>query len=608
MLPHKNEKLSHVIGDAAISPAPLIIPPKAPYVAAIGQLEKKVSGLEVDYDHFGNVRNIASSNGNSLLIKPAKGTPIAIANKVLKQAQIAHALGLRYIELTKPTVAVVPTGFRVEYRQVHRMEGLRRPLPVRGGFVHVKLDASGNVFEVTSTLRRGRKPKKLGNIISAQEAIAAAKQVHGAQTCDRARCTLVLSAHNDSMDPVYEVTLSSCCPEKKIVQYLVKAKSASIVYQENKLHYSGKSGSASVRCFLRIPDPNTPIDQQVLDHVIASLPDAKVLKNERFVPVVHKNGDWVEVHAKADGTFNFHPGDPEFSAVVFFVAVNSQFELLESWGMTKQDRPIKCFMDDTSVQDNAYFDGEAYEIHMGVGSGVESGGLSKFIAFDLGVEWHENGHHMVFLQTPGKDLPGSEGAGAHEASGDWQDLLMDFWFRLKFGKQLGHTLTKEDVANDSRIIGKYALPPNGIRIQKNDKRTPGDKTGEPHDDGLIIGGALADLLVAMATQPNVELEDALANNGRLYLAALALVPAHKVMWKDILRALRTADQQLFKGANWKLIEKSFGNHGIVLSAQVEDPDDDSKPRPPRKPRKGPKGPGKKSPKKRTPRKPRRKAA
>jgi hypothetical protein len=602
MLPHKNEVHGIIANDAAISPDSLVIAPKHPYVAAIGQLEKKVAGLEVDFDHFGAVRHISTSGDGNLLLKPSKGTPRAIANAALRQKQVSNALGLRYVEITKGAVTKVPTGWRVEYRQIVHVKGHRRALLVRGGFVHVQVDDNGRVFQVTSTIRRGCKPSSLNGIISPKEAIAAAKEVHGEQTCERARCTLTISAHNGSLDPVYEVLLSSCAPEKKVVQYMVKAHSASVVYQESKLHYSGP---AKVRCFLRIPDPNASIDQQVLDHVIASLPDPTVLKNERFVPKVMKNGSWVDVQAKDDGTFNFKPGDPEFSAVVFFVAVNSQFELLEGWGMVKQDRPITCFMDDPSVQDNAYFDGEGYEIHMGVGSGSNAGGLSKWIAFDLGVEWHENGHHMVFLQTPGKDLPGSEGAGAHEASGDWQDLLMDFWFRLQFGDQLGHKLTKEDVANDTRVIGKYALPPDGIRIQKNSKRTPQDKTGEPHDDGLIIGGALADLLVSMATQPDVELKDALANNGRLYLAALALVPAHKVLWVDILRALKTADQKLFKGANWTLIEKAFKAHGIVLSSRV---DPDAKPKPPRKPgkprkpRKGPKGPGKQ------PRKPRRKAA
>src|SRR5262249_50766638 len=157
-----------------------------------------------------------------------------------------------------------------------------------------------------------------------------------------------------------------------------------------------------------------------------------------------------------------------------------------------------------------------------VGTGLPNG-LTRYIAFDLGVTWHENGHHVVYLQTPGKDLPGSEGGGIHESIGDvLGDLLMDFWFRLKFADKLGVKLTVADVEADRRVIGKYAMPPDGIRIQKNKNRTPQDKTGEPHDDGLISGGAKADLLVAMVGNA-ADVESGLANFGKLTLAALALV-------------------------------------------------------------------------------------
>jgi Zn-dependent metalloprotease len=220
-------------------------------------------------------------------------------------------------------------------------------------------------------------------------------------------------------------------------------------------------------------------------------------------------------------------------------------------------------VEDRSVSDNAYFDPEAYEIHIGIGSGLNRGGLNRYIAFDLGVSWHENGHHIVFLQTPGHDLPGSEGGAMHESIGDvLGDLLMDWWFQLTYGKQLGVTMDAAAVEADSRIIGKFALPPKGIRIAKNTKRTPQDKTGEVHDDGEISGGAKADLCVALVKSNGVAA--GLELFGRMTLAALALMPANRCTFRDLLNAYVTADQRLNNGANRAAIVKAFDDHGITL--------------------------------------------
>src|SRR5262249_35091324 len=114
--------------------------------------------------------------------------------------------------------------------------------------------------------------------------------------------------------------------------------------------------------------------------------------------------------------------------------------------------------------------------------------------------------------------------------------------------------------------------PDGIRKQKNKKVTPRDKTGEVHDDGEIVGGGMTDVIVALAVKPDVTLGDALDFAGKLILGALAVVPAHKVMFKDVLRGFVTADQNLTGGSNRALIEKSFADHGISLGSRINDPD------------------------------------
>ncbi|OPZ88526.1 MAG: Sensor histidine kinase LiaS [bacterium ADurb.Bin425] len=95
---------------------------------------------------------------------------------------------------------------------------------------------------------------------------------------------------------------------------------------------------------------------------------------------------------------------------------------------------------------------------------------------------------------------------------------------------------------------------------------------EVHDDGEIVGGALADLLEAMTTGSAVtddgaSLEAALENYARIYLMALALVPAARVTFRDLRRTLITADQQLLNGVNRASIESNFDNRGITAGTQ-----------------------------------------
>lgn len=559
--------------------------PKRPYAAAVRALASRLfptgsepfigTGPQVEalFDDFGHLRSLTTSGAQGLFTETFTGTAREHAKKFLATTEMVNALGLRHVELVDDEETTNLLGTTVAFRQVATVDG--NQIPVRGGYVHVYLDNQGRVYNVNSSLRHGRKPVKGLKQITAEAAIDRAKaSFGGSQEFTTTKAELRLSAHNGRLDPVWQVTLGTEEP-RKMALFLVRATTGEVVYRTNRLRTSTRADAAgrfaaaqaaasanagvAGRAFLRIPNHQTPITQQVHDIIMESLPDKTVLKNHNCTIYIGRTKK--EVRAKADGTFNYKPGDPEFSAVCTFFAFHIQMELMKKWGMKANTKPIPIYVDDPSVRDNAYFDPENYEIHLGVGSGLPMG-LAKYIAYDLGVTWHENGHHIVFLQTPGNDLPGSEGGAMHESNGDMQDLLMDFWFRLVFGAQLGHTLTADDIAKDPLIIGVYAASPDGIRVQKNKKSTPRDKTGEVHDDGLISGGAKADLLVAMATAPGTTLKTELENYGKLLVAHLALVPAHKVTFVDALKAMLTADQQLFAGAYKQKIIKAFSDHGI----------------------------------------------
>lgn len=584
--------------------APTPVQPKRIYVAAV----KRMGGNIRAIFRNGDVRTLTAEGDTTLFNQPMLGTPAQQAAKFLDVSDVRQALGLQHVDLGRGSVSEDPQlGYTVAFRQEVTANGGVK-LPVRKGWVHVFMDNNGAVYAVNSTLRRGRRSKiSTDGIITPDDAIAAAKKKVGDLNYDgNERCELVASSHNGQLDLCYEVLLRGDDPNstknpRRSVEVLVKATTGEVVNEEERIRSTFRkddnprpqrkgrgafavdpaaakkkrrrepaASTAEVttpvlgKAFLRIPDPNKKIEDQARDIVLESLKDPKVLGNDWFTMYIGKTRKAVQ--AKSDGTFKFDVGTPEFCAVATFVALNFQMKLMLAWGMKAPSKPIPVFVEDRSVTDNAYFDPDGYEIHIGVGSGLSRGGLNRYIAYDLGVATHENGHHIVFLQTPGNDLPGAEGGAMHESVGDvLGTVLIDFLMRHTYATQLGESFGMAELNADKGIIGSYALPPDGIRKAKNKKRTPRDKTGEVHDDGEISGGAKYDLLVALASQHGIPA--GLETFGRLTLAALAIVPAHRVSFKDLLNAYITADERLNKGANKAEIIKAFDNHGITLGAK-----------------------------------------
>jgi|GEM_PF-631995 len=572
---------------------------------AVKALSSGIAGFEVEPDETGFLRHLTSTSGlfNQAFTGDVKAHAIAFINSV----SVSNALDLGNITVdkTNPVVEAMPFGHRVMFNQtVTTSNGT--VLPVRGATVHIAMDANGKIFNVSSTLKHGRVMSVRG-ICSEAEALKLATAMFGRlvtklaktagkdyardlkgaiKTCSH-KIRLVASENEGRLDPVYEITLSTCEPRQH-VEFLVKAKTREVVHYQSKMHFSVANPNANAalsriaaKCFLQIPDPNKPINQQVVDYFVDNLPDPKVLFNQRYEMMVNEGGKWVPVTAKADGTFNYSPTGKErdrFSAVVAFIALNLQSEINEGWGLKKQDRAIKVFINDPSSTDNAYFDPENYEIHTLIGSGIKNGGLNEMIGWDLGVLWHENGHHEVYLQCPGKDLPGAQGGACNEgaAADVLGQMMMQYMFALMFGKITKQTLTVADIQKDPRIIGLYAMPPQGIRQQRNTASYPSDVHNEVHDDGLIVGGAMADALQGYVEHADVasgkiSLADQLANFGKAGKLLLALVPTRSVKFTDWRRCHITADQQLTGGANRPAIEKAYDAHGITAGTTAPKP-------------------------------------
>lgn len=579
--------VSRLIGDThQADDKPIIATPRPAYLAGVRDIATDSdTHVEVDFNEAGEVRSIV---GAGLFADTFSGDAVDYATKFINSPAVKKTFGLRYATLVAGDTQEYEAFTRVEFKQVANVRGFASAIPVRGGFVHVFIDKQGDIIQVNSTVRHGRKPASIGKVITQEKAIELAIAKLGIPSATAVKCTFVLSSHENKMDPIYEVTLAADEP-KRLMMFLVKAKDGEVVYAENKLHFSQRRqpgvgdptllAGIAANTFLRIPtyDPKQPITQQVSKAVIegTELKNPKLLANDRYTMLVKENGKWQTVKANAKGTFEFDPLSKDkvevskFSAVVAFLWLNTQDATLESWGAVKVPRAIPVYIDDESVTDNAYFDPNAWEIHDGVGSGIENGGLVKHISWDPGVNLHENTHKRNAAEAPGKDLPGEQGMAAGEATSDvYGDLLFDLWMRYKGGAILGHTLTLQDIIDSTGVIGQYCMAPSGIRNQDNKAQYPRDIEHEEHTDGLIIGGAYFDLMRAMATLPGTTVEDVLRNNGKIYLNGTRLLPAHKVLFTDYLRAFLTVDKTMFGGVYKDMIVKAFGDHGIKLGTVV----------------------------------------
>jgi len=585
---HKHGSQKSAVGQARPE-STFVRPPRAAAQSAVSRLANLASGqIEVDYNAASGDVRFLTATGGGLLNLPFTGDALSYAKLYMAQKDTIAALGLRQANLVDGEVRKFGIGTRVEFKQELTLSDHVGPLPVRGGFVHVFVDNKGEIRQVTNTIRRGRKPQQLGQIITADEAVAKAKAVHGTDVCETKSCTLVLSSHetaqrqskktrslapsdNLKLDPTYEVVLQSANPAS-IMEYLVDARTGKVVHSVSRLYFSQKSKDQSAaaepdcRYFPLEPDANVALSKQLIDYTIADLPDPTRLENKRFKMLVKKDGNWDVVRAKADGTFNYAIDTAEFEATIIFVALNEGVALQEKWGMTPFDKVLPVFVHDDSDTDNAYADPINWEVHILVGSGAPNG-LAVHIGYDKMVEIHEVcGHIMVTVMATGRDLRGKQGAAMHEDTGDFFAVMFTYTDAFKFGPRLKKPFGVADVQKDARVVGPYSIA-GGIRTQRNDKKAPGDLTGEPHDDGLIPGAADCDTLEALIVKA-MDINIGAETSGRIKINAMPLMPGHTVLFTDMLRAMISADETLFKGVNRKEIEKAFKAHGITLGGKT----------------------------------------
>lgn len=594
-----------------------VVPPKSTFRAAVQRFARLTSApLALQFNPTnGHLLTLRPKDAGAFLWSERMWTADRgeHAKRFLDLPAVRSMLDLRHAQLGAPLVQPVPAldGFRASFQQeVTASDG--RNLRVRHGYVDVSMDKQGRIFALTNSLRQGaHRVIDLAGIISDEQAIAAAKAKVGFSEYDIERAELVASSYDRpskgkacsvrrTMEPVYEVALSAANPRRSRM-LLVHARTAAVLHDESLTHsislprdlrrrfkrskartvvqavreslawqlvnglaVATASGTTRKRtatkvkgyALLRVPDPDVDIIDQYRKVIIESLPNPKQLANDNFRVFVGNRR--TPVKAKADGTFNYKPDEPEFSAVVAFFALNIQWELMKKWGMTVPagTGPADVRVEDASITDNAQFDQLTREISIGKGTGI----LTRYIAYDIGIVLHEGGHQIVYMLAPGNDLRGVEGAKCHEGLADLQTLQLDWWFQLKFARSLGYTIVVADISNSLRKIGAYAAPPDGIRQQKNTAKPT--KTRDPHDGCLAIGGAMSDVLVELIETKGIE--TGIETFAKLMNGATAGVPRNKVTFVDLLSSFLAADDRQNNGANKPVIVQKFDDHDIRL--------------------------------------------
>ena len=559
-------------------------------VCALGSTEAGPEA-EARFDHYGLIRELSVAKPDvSLFRLPYTGDALVHAQSYVSQPTVQRAFRLQHVQLAAEEPVDYDFGKRVPFKQmiaVKTADGIKQ-FAVRGGTFNVMINNDGRTTNVGSTVRHGEKPRTLGKIISQEEAIAKAKAETQMPDAKVLSVVFEFSAHEGKLDPTYAVKLTNVALlgvddevsvivdtapiTPKFVEVLLHAKTGDTLHIESLLRHSQVNRKQKVlnnplaRVFLRVPDYKVDVLKQLFQTRLEDMPDPKVLKDEVFKMFTLENSRWQLVKPNGQGNYEFAAGSNASSAVIAYYPLTQMRKRFEKLGFRAVRTPIPVKVNDPQTPDNAFMvpDLNQPEMHIGVGTGVEGGGLTKMIVYCIDVEWHELFHWLITIQTPGNDLTGAEGAAMHEGLSDIAAWLFGWLFLLANATVLGVTVTRQDIANDLRKIGEFCMPPNGIRQQLNKKKVK-DKTGEPHDDGEIIGGAVSDFFAGFIENSKGELVDAIETCVKMMAQMLAVMPAKRPLFTDALRGLISADLNENKGVNRAAIEKAFKGHDIVLT-------------------------------------------
>jgi hypothetical protein len=161
---------------------------------------------------------------------PPRVTPVVTLDN------IARALDLSGVQLEHRVTDQFPTSALAQFGQ-YALVG-RRKLTVRGGYVHAYANSSGRISSVNSSIRKGAKPKTIGNLISEERAVQLAKIRFGKKRAVVISSELMLSGDDDRLELAYEIVLARE-GSRRIEHFLVNAATGEVVNQKAERPLAG---------------------------------------------------------------------------------------------------------------------------------------------------------------------------------------------------------------------------------------------------------------------------------------------------------------------------------------------------------------------------------
>jgi hypothetical protein len=242
---------------------------------------------------------------------------------------------------------------------------------------------------------------------------------------------------------------------------------------------------------------------------------------------------------RPDGAFRFPASDPRFAQTSVYRGLVDAARLAESLGLPAQAEPVLAYTalrdpDTGGAYNNAFYD----PLTPLFGFGDGDGSLTANLSLDLDVAAHEMGHHVFERLVEPEIFSSSSPALALSEA---------------FADTLAALLEGDPDVGESTLPG---LP--FLRTLANAKRYPDDLADDPHETGLIFGGAAWDLAGALGA----------ATAGRILVAALPFLPPDADFF-DFHPALLAGEQQVSGGAHQATVRAVLAARGIPESRPPE---------------------------------------
>jgi subtilisin-like proprotein convertase family protein len=494
--------------------------------------------------------------------------------------------------LSPGAVDVGPGVTHVHFPQSFADPGGGDDIPVRGAEVIVHVDDDGEVIGANSSYTDARPIEGIEQAVEEAEAIDTAEKAAPGEVIDTVSARVVWLPDGDALRLGWSVTQTTTEGGSQVWVDAVSGEVADTrrlrlnhhrtpaaparaaapapapAFQEGEGCDLDDADAPAACVFL--PDPffanggDTP-DVDETDELLTEVellglddPESGELVGE-FVDT-DPPGNPEDAVVEDDALWSQGRGEPGFESAMVYFWIDRVQRMIQDAGFDDvRNESFPVIPVDPDVENNAFFDGAAEEIHMGVGpqDGINEGEDANGIV-------HEYGHAVLDAQVPAMIGQGGDAGAYHEGFGDLLAVLASLEFR-------------DGDAPCLFIWTDQAC----LRRVDTDKVYPDDIVNIVHDDGEIYTGAVFDVLEALLEAENLDVEDCPGTDDcnevrdRVFTTLLA---SHEFLTgseslPEIATAFQQANDTAFDGADAELIAAAFEAHGLTGGdGGVVDPD------------------------------------